>query len=78
MLIGEHAASFAFVVLDLKLPKVDGLKVLEGTRADPRTRTLPVIILTSSSQQEDMLEGYKNGANYRTPDKAAGLALGSA
>ena len=63
LLIGEHATPFAFVMLDLKLPKIGGQQVLERVRADARTRTLPVIVLTSSSQQEDMIDSYKNGAN---------------
>ena len=63
LLIGEHATSFAFVMLDLKLPKVSGREVLERVRADARTRMLPVIVLTSSSQQEDMIDSYNHGAN---------------
>ena len=51
------------VILDLKLPKVDGLEVLRRVRADERTRLLPVVILTSSSEQKDMINGYKLGAN---------------
>jgi len=50
-------------MLDLKLPRVSGQQVLERVRADPRTRTLPVIVLTSSSQREDMVDSYANGAN---------------
>jgi two-component system, response regulator len=63
LLTGEHAAPFAFVMLDLKLPKVSGQQVLERVRADARTQTLPVIVLTSSSEQEDMIDSYNNGAN---------------
>jgi len=63
LLIGEHAARFAFVMLDLKLPKVSGHEVLEQVRANALTGTLPVIILTSSSEQEDMIDSYKRGAN---------------
>ena len=63
LLIGERATPFAVVTLDLKLPKVSGQQVLERVRADPRTRTLPVIVLTSSSRPEDVLDSYNNGAN---------------
>jgi two-component system response regulator len=51
------------VLLDLKLPKVDGLEVLRRIRADDRTRLLPVIMLTSSAEQKDLVEGYQNGVN---------------
>jgi len=51
------------VLLDLKLPKVDGLDVLRQLRADPRTRVLPVVILTSSKEEQDLVESYRNRAN---------------
>jgi len=51
------------VLLDLKLPKVDGLEVLRQLRSDPRTKRLPVTILTSSAEEKDLLRGYENGAN---------------
>ena len=53
----------AIVLLDLKLPKVDGLEVLRRVRAHERTRLLPVVILTSSNEEEDRLKGYALGAN---------------
>jgi CheY-like chemotaxis protein len=51
------------VLLDLKLPKVDGLEVLRRLRADPRTRVLPVVILTSSLEEQDVIRGYELGCN---------------
>jgi CheY-like chemotaxis protein len=51
------------VLLDLKLPKVDGLGVLERIRADERTRLIPVVILTSSAQQDDVIRAYRLGCN---------------
>ncbi len=50
-------------LLDLKLPKVDGLEVLRRIRSDARTRMLPVVMLTSSREEQDMINAYSNGAN---------------
>jgi two-component system response regulator len=51
------------MLLDLKLPKIDGLQVLERVRADPELRTLPVVIMTSSREDRDLIESYKLGVN---------------
>jgi len=51
------------ILLDLKLPRIDGLEVLERLRADERTRLLPVVVLTTSHEQEDLIRSYSLGAN---------------
>lgn len=65
---GQHAGRDpkrlpAVILLDLKLPKLSGLDVLQRLRADPRTKLVPVVVLTSSSEDEDMLRSYRFGAN---------------
>jgi two-component system, response regulator len=53
----------AIILLDLKLPKVDGLQVLQELKSNARTRAIPVILLTSSQEEHDMVTGYQNGVN---------------
>jgi DNA-binding response OmpR family regulator len=53
----------SLVLLDLKLPKLDGLQVLKRVRAEPRTQLLPIVVLTSSDEDRDVIEGYRLGAN---------------
>jgi len=65
---GKHAGRSpetmpAVVLLDLKLPKMSGIDVLKRMRADPRTQYIPVVVLTSSSEDEDMVRSYESGAN---------------
>src|SRR5260370_37957967 len=76
---GQHALDFVFcrgkhagrtfasppkvIFLDLKMPKVDGIDVLRAIRGDARTKMIPVVILTSSKEQRDIVEGYKLGVN---------------
>ena len=60
---GEVPSSPAVILLDLKLPKIDGLEVLRRLRGDERTKLWPVVILTSSKEEQDLLKGYSLGAN---------------
>jgi two-component system response regulator len=65
---GSHAGRDAdhmpqLILLDLKLPRIDGLEVLRRIRADPRTQGVPVVVLTSSREDKDLAESYRRGAN---------------
>ena len=60
---GEGALRPALILLDLNLPKVGGLEVLRRIQADERTRLIPVVVLTSSKLEEDILASYRHGAN---------------
>ncbi len=64
---GSHAGRAdghpAVILLDLKMPKVDGHEVLRQIRADPELRLIPVVVLTSSREEKDLFESYDNGAN---------------
>ena len=69
-LIGPSARPVpTLVILDLKLPKVDGLEVLRRLRAEERTRTLPVVVLTSSREEQDLVESYRLGVNEPPPQR---------
>ncbi|WP_431859150.1 response regulator [Azospirillum sp.] len=61
--LGREAIAPSIVLLDLKLPKIDGIEVLRRIRTDPRTRLVPVVILTSSREEQDLINGYQLGAN---------------
>ncbi len=64
LLIGPDAEALPqLVLLDLKLPRMDGLEVLKRLREHPRTRLLPIVILTSSDEESDLVTGYSLGAN---------------
>lgn len=51
------------ILLDLKLPKVDGIEVLRIVKSDPRTKTIPIVVLTSSAEEQDRIESYRLGVN---------------
>lgn len=57
----EHAPRV--ILLDLKLPKIDGLEVLRRIKGDPRTKSIPIVVLTSSKEQNDVVESYRLGVN---------------
>jgi CheY-like chemotaxis protein len=61
----EHGACHRtrLILLDLKLPKVDGLEILQRCKADPRTKNIPVVVLTSSREEQDLIRSYNLGVN---------------
>jgi CheY-like chemotaxis protein len=63
LLFGENAIQPQVILLDLKLPKVDGLEVLRRIRESDRTRMLPVVVLTSSDEERDLVRSYQIGVN---------------
>jgi two-component system response regulator len=73
---GDGALRPGLMLLDLHLPKIGGLEVLRKMRADERTQMIPVVVLTSSKLEEDILDGYRNGANayVRKPVKFPAFA----
>ena len=73
---GDTVPRPALILLDLNLPKVGGLKILRRIHADPRTQLIPVVVLTSSKLDEDILDSYRNGANayVRKPVKFSDFA----
>ena len=63
LLFGPHAIQPQVILLDLKLPKVDGMEVLRRIRESPATRMLPVVVLTSSDEERDLIRSYQLGVN---------------
>ncbi len=60
---GGDCSELAVILLDLKLPKVDGLEVLRAIKSDPRLKLVPVVVLTSSREERDLVESYQLGVN---------------
>jgi two-component system, response regulator len=73
---GDAVPQPSLILLDLNLPKIGGLEVLRRMRADERTQMIPVVVLTSSKLEEDILDSYRNGANayVRKPVKFSDFA----
>lgn len=63
LLLGPNRVEAGLILLDLRLPKIHGLEVLERLRADPRTKLVPVVVLTSSAEEPDLRRAYSLGAN---------------
>jgi CheY-like chemotaxis protein len=61
--VSRGEANPAVMLLDLKLPKVDGIEVLERVKADPHLRAIPVVVLTSSREEQDLVRSYNSGTN---------------
>jgi len=59
----ENSPNPRLIILDLKLPKIDGLEILRQLKADERTRIIPVVVLTSSQEEKDVIESYRLGVN---------------
>jgi len=59
----ENSPNPKLIILDLKLPKIDGLEILRQLKADERTRIIPVVVLTSSQEEKDVIESYRLGVN---------------
>jgi len=60
---GREGGNPAFVLLDIKMPRMDGIEVLRTIRSDPKLKTLPVVILTSSGEEQDLITSYNLGVN---------------